>query len=333
VTVARVSICIPTYNTARYLPAAIESVLRQDYRDYELVICDDGSTDNTPEICKSYDDPRIRYIRTPGKSGQSGNFNRCLNEARGEFVTLLHADDCFLPGFLEDRVGRLAAASAHDFVFGAVQVIDAAGSPLSLNARWAEDRAFAAGELLGPMLHGCILCPPSLMIRKSCLEKVGKFRSDLTWGPDWEWDLRLAERCAGSYTSKPLAAYRVHDASGTAEQLNAAKNGPQERRILRETFARVCAANPDLARLKGPVYRGLSRRHMFFAEEALLAGRRSVARSNLWYAFLSDLTMALRPTFCALLAGATGPRFCYSLYRTIRAGHGLTPSPNPTPPG
>ena len=236
----RISVCIPTYNTARYLPAAIESVLCQDCRDYELVICDDGSTDNTPEICKGYQDPRIRYIRTPGKSGQSGNFNRCLNEACGEFVTLLHADDYFLPGFLEDRVGRLSAAPQYDFVFGAVQMIDADNNPLSLNARWAEDQVFAPGELLEPMLHGCILCPPSLMIRKSCLEKVGLFRPDLTWGPDWEWDLRLAERCGGCYASKPLAVYRVHDASGTTEQLNAAKNGPQDA-VFSRTPLPACA--------------------------------------------------------------------------------------------
>src|SRR5262245_53656708 len=101
---AFVSVCIPTYNTARYLPTAVESVLAQEYRNYELVICDDGSTDNTPELCKQYDDPRVRYVRTPGKSGQGGIFNRCLEEARGELVTLLHADDYFLPGFLEDRV-------------------------------------------------------------------------------------------------------------------------------------------------------------------------------------------------------------------------------------
>jgi glycosyltransferase involved in cell wall biosynthesis len=89
----KVSICIPTYNTAKYLPFAINSVLEQRFTDFELVICDDGSTDNTPEICKRYTDLRIRYVRLPGKSGQAGNFNRCLKEARGEFVTIISCPD------------------------------------------------------------------------------------------------------------------------------------------------------------------------------------------------------------------------------------------------
>lgn len=314
----KVSVCIPTYNTARYLPAAIASVLGQAYQDYELVICDDGSTDETPQICRRYDDARIRYIRTPGKSGQGGNFNRCLSEARGEFVTLLHADDYFLPEFLADRVARLEASPEFDFIFGTVQVVDAGGAHLSTTGRWSEDKVFGPGELLEPMLHGCILCPPSLMIRKSCLAKVGLFRTDLTWGPDWEWDLRLAEHCGGCFTSNPLAAYRVHDASGTAEQLAAAKNGPQERRILTETFTRLCAVNPTLAKLKKPVFRELSRRHMHFAEQALLEGRRAVARSNLWYAMLADCAMLFRPTFWALCLGATGPACCYRAYKSLR---------------
>jgi glycosyltransferase involved in cell wall biosynthesis len=313
-----VSVCIPAYNMARYLPFAIESVLNQKFQDYELVICDDASTDSTPEICRSYDDSRIRYVRTAGKSGQGRAFNRCLDEARGEFVTILHHDDYFLPGFLEDRVARLQGSPQFDFVFGSVQVIDADSVLQSTTGRWPDDKVFEPGELLEPMLHGCILCPPSLMIRRSCLEKVGRFRTDLTWGPDWEWNLRLAEHCAGAFTATPYAAYRVHDASGTAEQLNAAKNGPQERRILSETFARIGQSNPELGKLKGPVFRDLSRRHMYFADRAVLEGRRWVARSNLWYAMLADFTMLCRPTFWAMLIGAIGPSAFYRLYRNMR---------------
>jgi glycosyltransferase involved in cell wall biosynthesis len=324
----KVSVCIPTYNTARYLPTAIESVLRQDFSDFELVICDDASTDNTSEIVHSYDDSRIRYVRTAGKSGQSGIFNRCHQEARGELVTILHADDYFLPGFLSDRVRRFESSSTYDFVFGAVQTVDVGGSRVSVGGRWNEDRTFAKGELLEPMLHGCILCPPSLMIRRSCLEMVGPFNKDYTWGPDWEWDLRLAEHCGGCYTSTAFAAYRVHDASGTAEQLSAAKNGPQERRILRETFDRICAADPTRKKWKRPVYRGLSLRHMYFAQEALAAGRRKVTRSNLWYAALAHKPMALRPTFWALWLASVSPFRWYSVYRSARTriGRALRPT-------
>ncbi|HEX8091629.1 MAG TPA: glycosyltransferase [Blastocatellia bacterium] len=313
-----VSICIPTYNTAKYLPFAIDSVLAQSMTGYELVICDDGSTDNTPEICGGYDDPRIRYIRLPGKSGQAGNFNRCLNEARGEFVTILHADDYFLPGFLEDRVGRLTDNPELGFVFGAVEIVDGVGAEISTGKPWPKDRAFGRGELLEPLLQGCILSPPSLMVRKAAAEKAGPFRTDLTWGHDWEWALRLAEHHPSHYVSKPLSAYRVHDESGTAEQLNAAKNGSQERRIILQTIARLASSDKRMAELSGPAFKALSRRHMYFAEQALLDGRSRVSRNNLWYAALADPTMLARPTFWALLSASAGPVKLYTRYRALR---------------
>src|SRR6185369_9344879 len=188
----KVSVCIPTYNTARYLAEAIDSVLAQEFTDFELVICDNASTDATPEVCRSYSDPRIRYIRFTELTNQAGNFNRCLDEVSGEVFTLLHADDCFLPGFLADRVRRLSDDPQLGFVFGAVQVIDVHGAVTSIERRWKEDRSFRPGELFDLLLRGCLVFPPSLMVRRSLVAKVGPFRTDLTWGHDWEWTLRLA---------------------------------------------------------------------------------------------------------------------------------------------
>jgi hypothetical protein len=142
----KVSVCVPTYNTARYLPETIESVLRQEFADYELVICDNASTDNTTELCRGYNDPRIRYLRFDENTNQAGNFNRCLREARGEFLTILHSDDFFLPGFLTDRVNRLTTNPEIDFVFGAVRIVDAASEFQTISRQWTEDRFFKPGE-------------------------------------------------------------------------------------------------------------------------------------------------------------------------------------------
>jgi len=313
----RISICIPTHNTARYLPQAIESVLSQDFADFELVICDNASTDETPEICRRYDDPRIRYVRFEELANQAGNFNRCIEEARGEFVTLLHADDYFVAGFLTDRARRLGDNPELGFVFGAVQVVDADGAILSINSRWKEDRSFRRGELFELLLSGCLISPPSLMVRRASIQTAGLFRTDLTWGHDWEWTLRLAQQNAAYFVSEPLSAYREHDASGTAEILNAATNGRQERLILRETLARVSVEN-GRRRLRRQAYRALSLRHMYFAEQSLLQAKRLVALNNLWYAACADSGMLTRPTFWALLCGSAGPRKLYSRYRSLR---------------
>lgn len=314
----QVSICIPTHNTARYLPETIESVLSQDFTDFELVICDNASTDQTSEVCRSYDDPRLRYVRFEELVNQAGNFNRCLEQARGEFITLLHADDYFLPGFLVDRALRLANDPGLEFVFGAVQVVDAQGAVVSINRQWNRDRLFGPGELFGLLLTGCLVSPPSMMVRRSSAQKAGLFRTDLTWGHDWEWTLRLAEGTSAFYVCEPLAAYRDHDASGTAEILSAARNGRQERLILKETLSRL-SPSKGRANVRRQAYRALSRRHMYFGERALLKGRRVVALNNLWYAILANPMMLTRPTFWALLAGTAGPARLYSRYQALRS--------------
>lgn len=314
---AKVSVCIPTYNTAQYLPEAIESVLAQEFTDFEIVICDNASTDQTPDICRGYSDPRLRYLRFEELTNQAGNFNRCLEAATGEFITLLHADDYFLPGFLSDRARRLTADAELGFVFGAVKVVDAASAIVSIKSAWTDERRFDRGELFKALLSGCLICPPSLMVRMSCAAKAGVFRSDLTWGHDWEWTLRLAENAAAEYVAIPFAAYRDHDANGTAEILSAATNGRQERLILKEALARV-SARDDRRSTRRHSYRALSLRHMHFAEGALLKRKRRVAINNLWYAARADLRMLTRPTFWAMVTGAAGPVSLYERFRSVR---------------
>lgn len=314
----KVSVCIPTYNTARYLSDAIDSVLAQDFGDYELVICDNASTDSTPEICRGYTDSRLRYRRFEELVNQAGNFNRCLAEARGEFITILHSDDMLLAGFLADRVGRLEQDPEIGFAFGAVEVIGAHGERVAVSGKWPEDRRLGREQLSESLLMSCIISPPSLMVRKEAADKAGPFRTDLTWGHDWEWTMRLAGVAPAEYAATPKAAYRVHGASGTAEILAAAKNGHQERRILRETFARIGGDRKRLAPLRRKAFGALALRHMYFAEQALFEGQRAVVRNNLRYAAMAAPKLVARPTFWALLAGSIAPVRWYARYRALR---------------
>jgi len=289
-------------------------VLSQDFKDFELVICDNASTDNTPELIQRYSgDPRVRYLRFEDLTNQAGSFNRCLESANSDLISILHADDYYLPGFLRDRLDRFERDPNLGLVFGAVNVIDKDGNHISTSQHWKSDRHFAPRHLVNELVLACIVSPPSLMVRRATIERAGRFRSDLTWGHDWEWAIRLAESGSAQYVAKPFAAYRVHDASGTAEVLNAAQNGHQERIILHDTFRRL---KENVNRSKA--YRALSRRQIYFAEQSLLAGRSSVARNNLWYSVRADATMALRPTFWALLAATVSTPNVYKLYRRVR---------------
>jgi glycosyltransferase involved in cell wall biosynthesis len=314
----KVSVCIPTYNSARYLAEAIDSVLRQKFGDFELVVCDNASTDETAQICSRYKDARFRYVRFEELTNQAGSWNRCLSEARGEYLTFLHADDLLLPGFLADRVDSLEDDPALGFVFGVVLIIDADGVVVRINGYWHDDRIFKAGELVDAILVGCFVAFASLMVRKSAADKVGPFRTDFSWGHDWEWFIRFAERFGSLYASKPLGAYRVHAESGTAEQFNGAKIGHQEERILKETLARLEVADSRFRRLRRPALRALSRRNMYYAANSLLDGRKQAARNNLWYAAKADINAVTSPTFWAILAASGGSPNWYLRYRRFR---------------
>jgi glycosyltransferase involved in cell wall biosynthesis len=104
-----VSVCIPVYNTERFIADAVRSALSQTYRDLEIVIVDNASTDTTPQILASFTDPRIRLFRNDENIGAAGNFNRAVSLARGRYLKVLCADDVLYPSCLEQQVAIFEA--------------------------------------------------------------------------------------------------------------------------------------------------------------------------------------------------------------------------------
>ncbi|MDI3312705.1 MAG: glycosyltransferase family 2 protein, partial [Thermoanaerobacterium sp.] len=100
----KVTVAIPTYNRAHYLKEAIESVLNQTYTDYELLVVDNASTDNTEEVVKSFNDKRIKYIKNETNIGMVNNWNKCIDLAQGEYLIIFHDDDIMKPELLEKEV-------------------------------------------------------------------------------------------------------------------------------------------------------------------------------------------------------------------------------------
>src|SRR5688500_6704463 len=105
-----ISVCIPTFNYGHFLGRAVESVLAQDHGDFELIVVDNASTDDTQAVLARYDDPRLRVVRNPSNLGLFGNFERCLELAGGELVKFLASDDWLHPAYLREAV---ALAEAH----------------------------------------------------------------------------------------------------------------------------------------------------------------------------------------------------------------------------
>lgn len=129
-----VSVIMPVYNTAKYVEAAIESVLAQTYADFELLIIDDAGTDESIELCRAYDDPRIQIISQTNR-GLAGARNTGIRNARGQFIALLDSDDLWEPKKLEQHVAHLRRAPHIGVSYAASALIDDDGQMLRIVQR------------------------------------------------------------------------------------------------------------------------------------------------------------------------------------------------------
>jgi glycosyltransferase involved in cell wall biosynthesis len=127
--VARVSVLIKSYNHAQFVAQTIQSVLDQSFQDFEIVVTDDGSTDGTPDVIRSFADPRISLDVLPSNRGISAAMNATLARARGELVAILNSDDYALPDRLEWQVAFFDAHPDMGAVFTMPKVVDESGAP------------------------------------------------------------------------------------------------------------------------------------------------------------------------------------------------------------
>jgi glycosyltransferase involved in cell wall biosynthesis len=230
---ATVSICVPTYNGARYLKPCLDSARAQTFTSYELLVVDDGSTDSTLDLVRQYaaGDERIRVWRNERRRGLPANWNRCLQLATGEWVKFLFQDDLLEPSCLE-RMLR-ASRSGVDLVVARRGLIFEAGTPAVIEDRYRRylaehDLARHCGAqeymtadqfseiLLGAPGHNCIGEPTATLIRRSAFERYGGFNRDLVILCDWEYCARLAANTGLAYVDATSAHFRVHPAAASA---------------------------------------------------------------------------------------------------------------------
>lgn len=208
-----VSLCIPTYNRAWCLPKTLTSALSQRTSlPYEVVVMDDGSTDETPALVQGWGDPRLRYERNPvnaGYAGMSANWNRCLQAARGEYIALCGDDDWLAPEFLAEHAAVLAAHPEAGLVYCACQFADL--DDVVFDEWWPFPRAHVWSsdqELEFLTRRHYLLSAP--MLRRRQLDQVGQFNTALLFYWDWEFFLRFACRGAVGYVAQPLYVKRQH---------------------------------------------------------------------------------------------------------------------------
>lgn len=210
-----VSVCIPTYRGAEYLGRAIESVLAQTFRDFELLVIDDNSPDDAEAIVARYKDPRLRYLRNETNLGPEDNWNRCLKESRGRYFKLLPQDDILAESCLERQVEILEKDAKQQIalVFCARAVIDAADRVLTHRRYPGGREGIISGRKLirRCLRYGTNLIgePGSVLFRLDQSTKAGGFDASIPYVLDLDYWVRLLLKNDAYYIPEALAGFRV----------------------------------------------------------------------------------------------------------------------------
>ena len=200
-----VSIVMAAKNYARFLPAAVESVLVQTFPDWELLVIDDGSTDDTPAVVRPFlADRRVRYFRAD-TLGQPRAKNLGIGLARGAFVAFLDADDAWLPTKLEKQLAVFAAQPDVGVVFCRRHLIDENGTFLPRLPSPAPPR----GRVLDAMFVQNFVCFSSAVVRREVFSHVGRFDPEWDLAIDYDLWLRVAKYHAFDFVDEELVLYRT----------------------------------------------------------------------------------------------------------------------------
>jgi glycosyltransferase involved in cell wall biosynthesis len=229
----QISVIIPTYNNGQYISQTLDSVLSQDYPSFEVIVVDDGSTDNTPQILEPYY-KQIQYVRQPN-AGPSAARNHGLSLASGEHVVFLDADDLMLPGKLAQQAAMLSEQPHLGYIHSGWKLVDQNGELIDRVEPWQYTPQLD--------LEHCLKRPPAflgaIMIRRHWLDRAGGFDPTLSHAEDVKLFLELAfVGCPADWLYQPTVCYRQHDSSLTRNGLPQAEG---INRVMADFFAR-----PDL---------------------------------------------------------------------------------------
>lgn len=297
-----VSVVLPAYNREGSIRLAIDSVLRQSFADFELIVVDDASTDGTRAAAEAVADPRVRVIAHPANRGASAARNTGVAAARAPFVAFQDSDDEWLPLKLEKQMARLLAprpAGAADYVaaYCGMMILGEPHGPLGtpegrMRPRYFPDPSETAveGDLLVPLLRMSLVSTQTLVARADRLREVGGFDPDLKALIDWDCVLRLAPLGPIAFVDEPLALQRFSQNSITRD--HARKLAAQKR--VAQKHAALFAAHPKLSARHHYVMAGGHRRAGDLpSARAAVAEARRLDPGNPRYAAMA-LALALR---------------------------------------
>jgi len=211
-----VSVIIPAYNCERYIEEAVQSVLAQTYRDYELIIIDDGSTDRTRERVRPFSAMKNVRILAQKNSGPSRARNRGIQASGGKYCAFLDSDDVMMPERLQMQVAAMEKRKDVGMIYSDLMTFNETG--IVHRTKKAFTRPYA-GEVLDKLVLGNFITTSTVMARRECLEKVGLFDERMNHSEDYKMWLQMARAYAIEYLDVPLTKYRYQPAGLSSNRI------------------------------------------------------------------------------------------------------------------
>jgi predicted O-linked N-acetylglucosamine transferase (SPINDLY family)/GT2 family glycosyltransferase len=216
----RVSVVIESYNHEQYVAEAIQSVLDQTYQDFEIIITDDGSSDRTVEVIKSFDDPRIKLFSFAENQGACIAAKHGIGKAQGEFIARLSSDDVCDPNRLKKQVDFIDANPSISAVFSYAEIIDKNSQELigdhPYKSVFIQENRTRFEWLRHFFFKGNCLCHPSLLIKRQCYQEIGTYDPRFRQLPDFDFWIRLCINHEIHIIEENLIRFRIHSNESNA---------------------------------------------------------------------------------------------------------------------
>ncbi len=209
-----VSVIMPAYNAAQTISKAIDSVITQTYTDWELIICDDASTDSTVEVILHYlSNPKIQLICSSQNNGSAGRpRNQAINQASGKWIAFLDADDIWLPSKLEKQIRYLQTHPEVVLVHCDFRLLKK--GKLVRSRYLPQRKQDVEGDLSQRIIWRNPIATPAVVLERTTLIKTGFFDESLSMGEDYDLWIRLAQQGPFGYLPEPLLIVKTHEGAG-----------------------------------------------------------------------------------------------------------------------
>jgi glycosyltransferase involved in cell wall biosynthesis len=290
-----ISVIVPTYNQESFLKRAIQSIWNQGRDDLEVIIVDDGSTDDTNNVLRQLTAQRALKVLRQENRGPAAARNAGIRESSGDLIAFLDADDEWLPGKLEQQLAVMRG-SGYRYAYCGWQVMDDGDNVIAIRPALRDDSVF------DQLIWGNSIATPTVMIQRSLLNECGLFDEQLWTGEDWDLWLRLAAKGRGACVPQPLVAVRGGRRwHADAIQLAALE---QSTNTVINRILQIAACDDQLSHVLNTKNKLRSWHFAVLTKSLLRAGKfrrglsyaaRSVANSPRGLLFLAPLGLATNP--------------------------------------